>query len=49
VQISKILPYQISTKFGIHLDLPDTGASLDGCQKWTHSHRTSARLGRWSE
>ena len=34
VHISKIMPYRISTKFWMHLDLPDTGASLDGCQKW---------------
>lgn len=28
VQISKILPYRILTKFGMHLDQPDTGAPL---------------------
>lgn len=35
VQISKICPYRISTKFGMRLDVPRTGVALDGRQKWT--------------
>jgi hypothetical protein len=38
VQISKIRPCRISTTFGMQLDPPRTGVSLEGRQKWmTHS------------